>query len=205
MAILKWLLVSLAVAAVLAALVPIVVTQIEYHQARENRQHLDARPVSDGAARSAVIVFSRSGNTAVLGQYIARKESADYFRLEASAYKLGLMGWIQAMRDARSSEAVITPQTVDLSGYDTVYLGSPIWLYSPAPPIWAFVDRNRFDGQHVVLFNTFNSNFEPGYIDAFRQNVLDRGARSFEHRFVKRGRMGQQLSIDEMIEAFDEL
>jgi len=69
------------------------------------------------------------------------------------------VGWVNAMRDAKRHEAVISPLTVDLSGHDVVYLGSPIWLYSPAPPIWEFVKRNRFDGKRVVLFNTFNSRF----------------------------------------------
>jgi len=84
-----------------------------------------------------------------------------------------------------------------------VYLGSPIWLYSPAPPIWQFVEQNRFDGKHVVLFNTFNSRFKQEFIDTFRQKVLQRGARSFEHQFIRRGRMGQQRSPEEMLEAFD--
>ena len=70
------------------------------------------------------------------------------------------MGWVNAMRDARS-KAVIAPQTIDLSGHDVIYLGSPIWLYSPAPPIWQFVQQNRFDGKRVVLLNTFNSRLSP--------------------------------------------
>ena len=113
------------------------------------------------------------------------------------------MGWVNAMRDARRHEAVISPPTIDLSGHDVVYLGSPIWLYSPAPPIWQFVERNRFDGKRVVLFNTFNSRFEPEYIAAFRHAVLQRGARSFEHQFIRRGRMGGQLSPQDMLTAFD--
>ncbi|MDH1681571.1 hypothetical protein N5E30_08265 [Pseudomonas chengduensis] len=70
-------------------------------------------------------------------------------------------------------------------------LGSPIWLYSPAPPIWAFVEHNRFDGQRVVLFNIFSSEFSEEQINAFRVKVMARGARSFEHRYVPRVRMTQ--------------
>ena len=84
-----------------------------------------------------------------------------------------------------------------------VVLGSPIWSYSPAPPIWQFVERNRFDAKRVVLLNTFNSRFEPDYIAAFQQKVLQRGARSFENQFIRRGRMGGQLSPQDMLTAFD--
>ena len=41
------------------------------------------------------------------------------------------------------------------------------------------------------------------YIAAFGQAVLQRGARSFEHQFIRRGRMGGQLSPEEMMNAFN--
>ena len=129
--------------------------------------------------------------------------SARLIEVSAPAYELGLGGWWNAMRDARGRTAEIAPRTMDLSLYDPIYLGSPIWLYSPAPPIWAFVEGNRFDGKHVVLFNTYNSKFESEYIEQFRQAVIDRGARSFEHRFVRRGRMTQQRSPDSMLSDID--
>lgn len=87
---------------------------------------------------------------------------------------------------------------------ETVYVGSPIGLYSPAPPIWAFAARHRFDGQDVVPFNSFNSNFKQRYIDEFRELVMAQGARSFRHVFVNRGRMGQQLSTDSVLGQIDE-
>ncbi len=200
----KWLLIAGVVVVVLVAMVPVVVTQIESRQAQDNQARLRA-PLPEPVTKptTAVIVFSRSGNTAVLARHIANQQQADFFRLEAPDYALGLAGWVNAMIDARKGEAVITPATLDLSAYDTVWLGSPIWLYSPAPPIWQFVENNRFDGKEVVLFNTFNSKFEQHYIDTLRQKILDKGATGFTHRFVQRGRMGQQLSADVMIEHFD--
>ena len=80
---------------------------------------------------------------------------------------------------------------------------SSIWLYSLAPPIWDFVEHNRFDGKRGVLFNTFNSQFKSEYIETFKAKVMERGARSFEHRFVRRGRMTQQISPSEMVSAIE--
>ena len=125
------------------------------------------------------------------------------FEIQAPVYRLGVPGWVRAMMDARTHQADIVPRTLDLTGFDTVYLGAPIWLYSPAPPIWEFVEHNRFDGTRVVLFNTFNSQFTPEYIDAFKAKVLERGARTFEHRFIRRGRMTKQIGPDEMIRAVE--
>ena len=92
---------------------------------------------------------------------------------------------------------------VSFQEFTNVGLGSPVWFYSPAPPLWAFVENNRFDGKDVVLFNTFNSNFGDDQIAAFRLKVMERGAKSFEHRHVLRGRMTQQLTPEEMLHAID--
>ena len=199
----KWIYLGLALVFAAIILVPLVVTRIENYQARTNEQLLPHVVSAERLPRrTAVVFFSRSGNTALLARHLAKKLDASLYRLEAT-YDLGIMGWVYAMLDARNHEAVISPQTIDLSGHDVIYLGSPIWMYSPAPPIWQFVERNRFDGKHVVLFNTFNSKFKQEYIDTFRQEVLKRGARSFEHQFIRRGRMLQQISPEEMLETFD--
>jgi hypothetical protein len=141
---------------------------------------------------------------------VAKRLEAQLFSLEAPDYELGMAGLANALKDAntrRSQPEVlpdITPHTIDLTPFDTVWLGSPVWLYSPAPPIWAFVEYNRFDGQHVVLFNTFNSHIGEDHIAKFRAMVMARGAKSFAHRHVLRGRMTQQLTPEQMLQAIDD-
>jgi hypothetical protein len=49
-----------------------------------------------------------------------------------------------------------------------------------------------------MLFITYNSAFEQRFIDDFRDLVLRQGTRSFRHLFVERGRMGQQITGDEL-------
>ena len=148
------------------ALVPLIVTRVENHQAGETARLLpDDKSAGPSPQRTAVVFFSRSGNTALLSRHLARRLDASLFRLKASDYDLGFIGWVNAMRDAGNHETAISPRTIDLAGHDAVYLGSPIWMYSPAPPIWQFVEHHRFDGQRVVLFNTFNSRFKPEYVE----------------------------------------
>ena len=199
-----FLLVALVLAIV--ALQPVVVTFVDSYQARKNAASLAQRTVREPSTiRVAVVYYSRSGNTALMAQRIAQRVNGKLYRLESPDYQPTLVGWLRAMLDARKHEAVISPSTIDLGAYDSIYLGSPIWLYSPAPPIWQFVELNRLENKHVFLFNTFNSQFKPEYIEKFRARVMERGAKSFEHRYVKRGRMGQQLSTEELLQAVDVL
>lgn len=204
MPIIPWLVMMLGLILVAAALVPVAVAWIESRQARR-LQDLEPYPRALPAppGRTAVVYFSRSGNTALVARHVARRLNARLFPLEAPDYRLGLPGWVRAMRDARGHAAELSPRTIDLGAFDTVYLGSPVWLYSPAPPLWDFVEHNRFDGQRVVLFNTFNSRFRPEHIEAFRARAMQHGARSFEHRVIRRGRMTRQLTPDAMLRAID--
>lgn len=190
------------------------VAGIEIYQSRqvaklEPAEKLTAR--SDvGASLTAVVYFSRSGNTGLAARHVANRLNAESIRLTATAYELGPVGLANALNDANRLKTdptalpEIEPPTADLSGFDTVWIGSPVWLYSPAPPIWTFVEHNRFDGAHVVLFNTFNSNFGDDHIERLRTKVMERGAVSFEHRSVKRGRMTQQMSPETMLQAIDD-
>ncbi len=200
----KWLVGLLVLALVAVVAVAVWVTRVENVQHAKNKARLDASPQSlSFDATTAVVVFSRSGNTGVLAQHLTDKYQGDIYEIFAKDYELGIPGWISALRDARSNVATISPSTINLAQYDTVYLGSPIWLYSPAPPIWQFAKENRFDGKKVVLFNTFNSKFEQQFIDDFEKLVKANGAASFSHQYINRGRMGSQISTEQMLEQFD--
>lgn len=205
----KWALLTLsgiALIAIFSALaVAVFVTATEKSQHLDNSRLLDDKSVvRTENAKTVVIVFSRSGNTHVLANHIATLHNADVKVITAEDYTLGIPGWVRALYDARSHVASIVPEELDLQQYDTVYLGSPIWLYSPAPPIWQFAKINQFTDKHVVLFNTFNSKFEQHFIDEFESLVKHNGAISFTHQAINRGRMGNQLSTQDMLNTYNQ-
>lgn len=207
---LHWVFVALALAILTAVAYLYAVTWIESQQARRLEAREPHTATIENASRTAVVYFSRSGNTALAARHVAKRLDAQLFPLEAPDYQLGLGGLVHAVKDANTRRANpdllpdITPRTIDLTPFDTVWLGSPVWLYSPAPPIWAFVEHNRFDGQRVVLFNTYNSHIGDDYIEKLKTKVMERGAKSFEHRHVLRGRMTQQLTPEQMLQGIDE-
>ena len=48
----------------------------------------------------------------------------------------------------------IKKDNVDLNSYDTVYLGSPIWWGTMAPPVMIFLSENDLDGKTILPFTT---------------------------------------------------
>lgn len=202
----RWIIIIAVLAIVAVFTVAFVVTRVENSQLSKNKllTQVGFLPVAI-QSKVAVVVFSRSGNTGVLANHIADKRNGHLYEITAEDYDLGIPGWISALKDARNNLANISPQTIDLSAYETIYLGSPIWLYSPAPPIWQFAKNSDFTGKNVVLFNTFNSKFEESFIKDFELLVRSKGAVSFKHQYVDRGRMGNQISTEDMLNNFDKL
>ncbi|MEH0367168.1 flavodoxin family protein [Vibrio mimicus] len=202
----RWIIIIAVLAIVAVFTVAFVVTRVENSQSSKNKQLRQFGPLSvTTESNVAVVVFSRSGNTGVLANHIADKRNGHLYEITAEDYDLGIPGWISALKDARNNLANISPQTIDLSAYETIYLGAPIWLYSPAPPIWQFAKNSDFTDKNVVLFNTFNSKFEESFIRDFELLVRSKGAVSFKHQYVDRGRMGNQISTEDMLNSFEKL
>lgn len=188
-------------AAAVAVAAPVTfIIETEKAQYRSNAKRAGLVPSVEPDGRTLVVYFSRSGNTALTALEIARDQKARAVNLLAADYRIGFWGWINALKDSQNQQAVIVPATVDLSPYDRIFIGSPIWWYSPAPPAWQFVAANDFSDKEVVLFNTFNSRFKQGYIDRFRAGVEAKGGRFLKHLHVRRGRMTHQIGTEEMLE-----
>ena len=133
-----------------------------------------------------VVYFSRSGNTELLAKEIARYYQASLLPLKANAYPMGARGLFNAVVDSQEKKAVINPDVIDLSSYDTLFVGAPIWRYSPAPPVWQFVKNNKLTNKKVVLFSTFNSGFKQKYIDEFQDSVEAQGGNFISHFYIRR-------------------
>ena len=149
-----------------------------------------------------VIYYSRSGNTEAMARQIAQKFNADIVKITAEKYPLDLKGWRSAGKDAdqKVTQVSIKPEIVDMEKYNLIFLGSPIWWFRPAPPLWTFVANNDFKGKNVVLFNTFNSRFKKEEIEEFKELVTTKGGRFLDHVYVRRGRVYYQKSGETLIQ-----
>ncbi len=193
-------LVWIAVVGVLGAILQTAfVVTIEWLQLKQNRGLADGYGIASSDSDTLVVFFSRSGNTELMAREIAKVRNARVAEIVADDYRIGLVGWLNAMKDARTKTAVVAPKFYDLSRYKTIYVGSPVWLYSPAPPVWEFVRANDLTGKRVILFNSLNSKFEQTYIDAFADLVRQRGGIFHAHLHVTRGRMTRQLEVGEFL------
>jgi flavodoxin len=173
-------------------------------QSSENNLLPDAkRP----RAKALVVYFSRTANTEAMAKEIAKRFQADLVPIKAEAYGKDFMGQLRAGFDAWNEDrmADIQPETTEMSQYNLIFLGAPIWWYRPAVPLWTFVEKNNFYGKPVVLFSTFNSKFKQKYIEEFKGLVEHKNGRFLDHVYVRRGRIYDQINRDELLKQVNEL
>jgi flavodoxin len=115
-------------------------------------------------AGSIVVVHSRTGNTALMGQLISEKMNSDYIRLDVPE---GSQDSLLSVPN-RNEDMEITPQKLDLSKYQQVFLGSPIWFMHPTAFIYSFIKDNDFTSKKVILFYTYGGGLAKDAIEEWK-------------------------------------
>ena len=112
-------------------------------------------------SKKLVAYFSASGRTAKVAGKLASELGADLYEIRPEVkYTKADLNWMNKksrssveMNDKSFRPAIITGD-VDVSGYDTVYLGFPIWWYVAPTLINTFLEAYDFTGKRIVLFAT---------------------------------------------------
>ena len=111
-----------------------------------------------------VAYFSATDKTAKVATKLAAAIGADVYEIKPEVkYAKADLNWMNKksrssveMNDKRFRPAIITGD-VDASGYDTIYLGFPIWWYVAPTVINTFLEAYDFTGKKIVLFATSGS------------------------------------------------
>ena len=123
--------------------------------------------------KTLVVYFSCTGNTAQIASYIAEIKNADLLEIEplkpyASedlAYDDNSRSHIEQYEDY---DVKIKPVTVDLSVYDIIYIGYPIW-YNKAPRvIFTFLKENDLSSKTVIPFCTSHESTIDNSVDELK-------------------------------------
>lgn len=105
---------------------------------------------------SLVVYYSKTGNTAKVGQMIADELSADVEMIrEEGTKRSGIIGWLLAGRDGfMGKTSKISETEKDPSTYDKVFIGSPVWGFNLAPAVRTYLKKYSLQGKNVALFCT---------------------------------------------------
>ena len=120
----------------------------------------DGAAAPAAAATKPLVVYwswSETHNTKVVAEMLKEKTGADLAVIElVTPYPSDFGGAAQAgQRDKAQPKApAIKDIGVDVSKYDPIYVGTPIWFSSYAPPVRSFLQNYDLKGKTVALFCT---------------------------------------------------
>ena len=145
--------------------------------------------------KSAIFYYSYSGNTRkvaqVLAEYLRQRSAVEIIELQAKDEPSSFLG--QCKRAFWHKQADIESINPDLSGYDLICLGSPVWAFGPAPAVNTFLKQCQgASGKKVVLFTTYGSGTgNQRSINHMQRIFAEKGAQDFKRFSI------QQYKVDD--------
>ncbi len=111
--------------------------------------------------KTLVAYFSASGTTAHVAKELAQAAGADLYEIKpAVPYTKDDLNWMDKksrssmeMND-KSSRPAIADNNAEISQYDTIFLGFPIWWYVAPTIVNSFLESYDFSGKRIILFAT---------------------------------------------------
>ena len=110
--------------------------------------------------KTLVLYYSQTGTTKAVAEAIQNNLGADIAEVVPVAPYDGDYGSTIARGRQEMVEGIypeLQPLTVDVSKYDVVFIGFPIWFGTYANPIETLLNTVDFSGKKVVPFCTFGS------------------------------------------------
>lgn len=124
---------------------------------------IEQSPITDDN-RILVAYFSATGNTKTVADIVATTLKADLYEIvPETAYTSDDLNWtnpssrVNAEHNDPSFRPAIAGDTKDLSNYDTILLGYPIWWGEAPNIVWNFVESSDLANKTIIPFCTSSS------------------------------------------------
>ena len=120
----------------------------------------DVQPPATGNGKSLVVYFSRTGTTKAVAEEIQSLTGSDLVELKTVVpYPSSYNDCLTQAQEERANNARPELSTTinNMSEYDTVYVGYPIWCYTAPMAIFTFLESYDFTGKTVIPFCTSGS------------------------------------------------
>lgn len=111
-------------------------------------------------SKTLVLYYSLTGNTKMVAEEIAHRLGADIEEITCiNPYDTNFQACIERSMQEREAGVLpeINPVKADLSKYDVIFIGYPVWFGTYAPPIATWLNSVDLSGKKVTLFCTFGS------------------------------------------------
>ncbi|MBQ4493397.1 MAG: hypothetical protein II972_02185 [Elusimicrobiaceae bacterium] len=179
---LKKIIIILIILALTGAVVALVHNlKVAYKNKKELAAFKDNLSYRASLGKVLVIYYSWMGHTQAIANQIAALTKADVYRIEtAEVFKSSPAFYTRVKKDLLNKNyPELKGSMPDLSSYDTIFVGGPVWWYTMATPLYSFLGQVDFKGKKVVPFSTQGSN-SGSFLEDFKTNAKGANLGSYE-------------------------
>ena len=119
----------------------------------------------EGSASAAYAGYIEKGNTAVMAALLAELTGGDLFEITTvTPYPEDYASMLRVAQEEIDTDArpELTATVEDMSDYDVVFLGYPIWHGRMPQAIYSFIESCELAGKTVIPFNTHEGSGQSG-------------------------------------------
>ncbi len=148
-----------------------------------------------------VIYYSLTGNTKRIAEMIQKRTGGDVFEIETvKNYPADYSGIIaEAKRELETGELPeLKKSPPNMSSYDLILVGSPVWWYTVSTPVMSFLKQADFAGKKVSAFCTHEGGigkFSPHFKEQAKNAVVLQGLDLYKARQAEEGEVLKALNL----------
>ncbi len=154
--------------------------------------------------KSLIVYYSYTGNTGkvaeILKGILSKKGQAEIHQLKPIDESSNF--FVQAASASTGKRAKLQEERFNLSGYDLVCLGTPVWAFAPTPAINTYLDKvQNLDGKDAICFVTYASGAGvKRCINTMIENLKQKGAFKISGFSIQQGKVNNTGFVEKAIE-----
>ncbi len=128
---------------------------------KEMAKYSTAVSLNANLGKTLVIYYSLTGNTREIALQIQALTKADIYEIKPKEeIKQSPSLYMTSKKQISSGNyPEIINNFPNIDGYNTIFVGSPVWWYTAAPVVLEFLKEFDFKNKNVVPFSTQGSNY----------------------------------------------
>jgi flavodoxin len=152
-----------------------------------------------GRTKMLIIYYSFSGNTKYIAEKLREKTGGDVFEIETvKTYPAEYSALTEeAKRELQAGDLpALKKNPPDMSSYDLILVGGPVWWYTVATPVMSFLRQADFAGKRVSAFCTHEGGigkYFPHFKEQAKNAVVLEGLDLYKPRQARKGEVDKAL------------
>jgi flavodoxin len=152
-----------------------------------------------GKTKMLIIYYSHTGTTKYIAEKLSEKTGGDLFRIETvKTYPSRYSALTEeAKRELQEEDLpALKKSPPDMSSYDLILVGGPVWWYTVATPVMSFLKQADFKGKKVAAFCTHEGGigkYFPHFKEQARNAVVLEGIDLYKPKQAGKGEVDKAL------------